>query len=82
MEFEFLLVFNVGEFCQYVMSELHSIGTMCFRQKLLDNVIYDFKDKGYKFNHIAEMIFRTIANKRELSYDFYIKLVCVLWSGN
>ena len=46
---------------------------MCYRYKLLENVINDFKNKGYNFNHIAEMNFITIANKGDMSYDFFIK---------
>ena len=36
-------------------------------------MIDDFEDKGDTSNHIAEMHIITIANKMELSYDFYIK---------
>ena len=36
-------------------------------------VFGDFKDKGYNFSHIAEMQIVTIANKMDMSYDFYIK---------
>ena len=36
-------------------------------------VIDDFKEKGYNFSHIAELHFETIANKKNISYDFYIK---------
>ena len=36
-------------------------------------IIDDFKDKGCNFSHIAEMRFITIANKMDMSYDFYLK---------
>ena len=36
-------------------------------------VISDFKDKGYIFNHIAEMANITIAKKMDMSYDFFIR---------
>ena len=39
----------------------------------LMKVIDDFRDKGYTFNHIAEMHIITKANKMDVSYDFYIK---------
>ena len=47
-------------------------------------VIDDFKDRGYSFNHIAEMHTITIANKKVMLYDFYIKHnVCALeWKLN
>ena len=39
----------------------------------LEKVIDDFKNKGYAFNHIAEMKIITISNELDMSYDFYIK---------
>ena len=42
-------------------------------EKFIENVIKDFKNEGYNFNHIAEMNVITIANKMEMSYDFYIR---------
>ena len=46
---------------------------MCYWYKFLENVINDFKNKGYNFNHIAEMIIITVASKQDMSYDFYNK---------
>ena len=42
-------------------------------KNFLTEMIDDFEDKGYNFNHIAEMHIITIANKLDMSYDFYIK---------
>ena len=42
-------------------------------KNFLMTVTDDFKDKGYTFIHIAEMHIITIANKMDMSYDFYIK---------
>ena len=42
---------------------------MCFLQKISENAIADFKNKGFNFNHIAEMNIITIANKTDMSYD-------------
>ena len=39
----------------------------------LEKIIHDFEDKGYIFNRLAEMNIITIANKIDMSYDFYIK---------
>ena len=39
----------------------------------LEEIIQDFKNKGYIFSHIAGMHKITIANKMEMSHDFYIK---------
>ena len=50
----------------------------------LMNVIDDFKDKGYNFSLLAEMHIITIANKRDMSPDFFIKHnMCALdWKLN
>ena len=47
-------------------------------------MIGDLKDKGYNFNHIAEMHIITKAYKMDMSYDFYIKHnMCALeWKLN
>ena len=70
---EFKLVFKGNQYCPYVLSELYSNRTMCYRYTFLENVFSDFKDKGDSFNHIAEMNIITIVNKLDISYDFYNK---------
>ena len=37
------------------------------------NAINHFRNNVYNFNHIAEMNIITIANKLDMSYDFYIR---------
>ena len=49
--------------------------------KFLENVIDDFKNQGFKFKNIGEMKIITQANKNDMSYDFYIKLICTRLSG-
>ena len=53
-------------------------------KKFLEKVIDDSKNKGSTFNHIAEMHIITVANKLDMSYDFYIKHnMCALeWKLN
>ena len=53
-------------------------------KKYLENVIHDFKNIGYNFNHIEEMNIITKANKKDKSYDFYIKhnMHAVEWKLN
>ena len=55
------------------MSKLSHNKTMIPWRNILKKVIDDFKDKGYTFNHIAERHIITIAQKMDMSYDFYIK---------
>ena len=69
----FKFVFNDNQYSTYVKSNLFDKKTMISRQNFLNKVIDDFKDKGYNFNHIAEMKIITIANKMDMSCDFYIK---------
>ena len=35
--------------------------------------INNIKEEGYHFNHIAEMDIITLAQKRDMTYDFYLK---------
>ena len=81
---EFKIIFNIYEFCPYVTSNLSDIKTMIPWKNFSEKVIDDFKDKRYNFNHIAEMHTITMANKMDMSYDFYIKHnMCALeWKLN
>ena len=36
-------------------------------------MIDDFTEKGYTFSHVAEMHIITIADKKNMSYVFYMK---------
>ena len=57
---------------------------MCFWQKFLENAIDDLKNKGYNFNHLAEINIITIVNKMDMSHDFYIthKMCSLYWKLN
>ena len=81
---EFKLVFDDYQYYPSVTSKLFDNRTMISWKNLLMNVIDDLKDKVYKVNHIAEMHVITIANKMDMSYDFYIKHnMCALeWKLN
>ena len=39
----------------------------------LSEAINNLKEEGYHFNHIAEMDIITLAHKRQMTYDFYLK---------
>ena len=84
MKCEFQLVFNDYQSCPYITSKLSDNKTTISWSKFLEKVIGDFKDKGYTFNHIAEMHIITIAKKLDKTYDFYIKHnMCALeWKLN
>ena len=42
-------------------------------KNFMENVIDDFKDKGYTFAYIAEKHIITTVNKKDMLYDFYLK---------
>ena len=73
MTCEFKLLFIVYDFCPYIKSKLPDNKTMTSWQKFLVNVFKVFDFKGYNFNPLAEKNIITIANKLDLSDDFYIK---------
>ena len=84
MKSEFKLVFEKNQFCENITSEWYSKKTMCSWYKILGKVFSNFKDEGYKFNHIAEMNVITNSNKLDVSYDLYIKhnMDAVEWKFN
>ena len=53
-------------------------------KKYLENVIDDFRNKGYNFNHIEEKNIKTISNKIDVSYHLYIKKImhAIEWKLN
>ena len=57
------------------MSNIGDSKKMVSWKNYLQKVIDNFKDKGYTFDHIAEMHIITIANKMDMSYNFYIKQI-------
>ena len=54
-------------------SKLSDHKTLIPWKNFLEKVIDDFKDKGYTFNHIAEIHIITRAKKMDISCDFNIK---------
>ena len=54
------------------------------RKCLLEDVIKDYNDKGYTLDCIDEFNIITIADERDMTYDFYIKHnMCALeWKLN
>ena len=70
---ELILVFNENQYCTFVTSKLFDNKTLIPWKIWLEEIIDGLKNKGYIFNQIAEMHIITNANKKDLSYDFYIK---------
>ena len=66
------------------MSNLYDNKTMIPWKNFFEKVIDDLKDKGYTFDHIAEMHIITKTHKMDMSYDFHIKhnMHAVEWKIN
>ena len=84
MKSEYILVFHKYQFWLYVTFKFSDKKTMIPWKNFLKKVVDDFKDEGYKFNHIAEIHINTIANKMDMSYDFFFKhnMQAVEWKLN
>ena len=70
---EFKLVFNNNQDCKYIMTGKIDNRTFISWSNYLREAINNLKEEGYHFNHIAEMDIITIAHKRDMTYDFYLK---------
>ena len=70
---EFELVFKDSQYCPYITSKFSDNETMISESNFLEKISSDFKDKGYTFNQVAEMHSITIANKLDMTYDFFFK---------
>ena len=64
---QFKLVFNDRD-CIYFLTDMINNTTNVSWSNYIREAI-----EGYDFSHIAEMIFITLAHKRDMTYDFYLK---------
>ena len=80
----FKLAFIDNQCSTYVKSNLFDNKTMISCKNFLENVIDDFKNKRYDFNHFEELNIIKTSNKKDMSYDFYIKpnMHAVEWKLN
>ena len=69
---QFKLVFN-NHNCKYLMTDMINNTTNISLSNYLRDVISNLKEEGYDFDHIAEMDVITLAHKRDMTYDFYLK---------
>ena len=70
---QFKLVFNDNQDCKYLITGLIDNTTNISRSNYLREAIGSLKTDGYDFNQIAEMDIITLAHKRDMTYDFYLK---------
>ena len=70
---EFKLVFKNNQDCKYLITGMNNNTTNISWSNYLREAIDNIKEEGYDFNHIAEMDIITLAHKRDMTYDFYLK---------
>ena len=70
---QFKLVFNNNQGCKYVLTSMIDNRTCVSWSNYLRDAIDKLKEEGYDFNHLAEMDIITLAHKRDMTYDFYLK---------
>ena len=68
----FILVFN-NQDCKYLMTDMINNTTNVSWSKYSRDVISNLKEEGYDFSQIAEMDVITLAHKRDMTYDHYLK---------
>ena len=66
------LVFN-NQDCKYLMTDMINITTNVSWSNYLRDVISNLKEEGYDFSHIAEMDIITLAHKRDMICEHYLK---------
>ena len=70
---EFKLFFNSNQDCKYIMKSMIDKRTFISWSNYLRDGINNLKEEGYYFDHIAEMNLISLAHKRDMTYDFYLK---------
>ena len=70
---QFKLVFNNIQDCKNLITSMINNTTNISWSNYSREAIDSLKEEGYHFNHIAEMDIITLAHKRDMTYDFYLK---------
>ena len=77
------LIFNNRD-CEYLITDMINIKSYVSWTNYLKDVITNLKDEGYDFSHIGEMDIITLAHKRDITYEFYLRhnMPAVEWKIN
>ena len=67
LKVQFKLIFN-NQDCKYLMTDMNHITTNISCSNYIRDMI-----EGCDFSHIAKMDIITLAHKRDMTYDFYLK---------
>ena len=81
---EFKLVFNDNQDCKYIMTGMIDNRAFVSWSNYLREAISNLKEEGYHFDYIAEVDILTLAHKRVMTNDFYMKhnMPAVEWKLN
>ena len=69
----FKLAVNNNQDCKCILTSLIDNRTCVSWSNYLREATDKLKEEGYDFNYIAEMDIITLAHKRDMTYDFYLK---------
>ena len=70
---EFKLVFNINQGCRNIIMGKIINTTIISWSNYLRETINSLKEEGYHFNQITAMDIITLAHKRDMTYDFYLR---------
>ena len=70
---EYKLVFNNNQDCKILITGMIINTTNSSWSNYLRETIESLKEEGYHFNQIAEMDIITLAQKRDMTYDFFLR---------
>ena len=70
---KFKLVFNNNQNCKFIMTGMIDNRTCISWSNYVRDAIKNLKEEGYHFIYIAKMDIITLAHKRDMTYDFYLK---------
>ena len=73
MKSEVKLDFNDNQDCKSLMTGMIDDRTFISWSNYFRDAMNNIKERGYHFNRIAEMDIITLAHKRGMTYDFYLK---------
>ena len=81
---QFKLIFINNQYCKYILTSMIDNRTCVSWANYLREAIDKLKEEGYDFNYIAVMDIITLAHKRDMTYDFYLKhnMPAVEWKLN
>ena len=70
---KFKLVFIDNQDCKNITPGTINNQTCVSGSNYLRDAVNNLKEEGYRFNYITEMDIITLAHKRDMTYDFYLK---------